>query len=234
MGKTYTNCTTCSTSASGTTTTVSTFSLKQGDTCPDYSTRLLDQQGNPVSFEGWTVEVFMYFISCLKSIEDEQAYYGTARIKLLGNQNLCQVKIGDIVGFEACDQNHEEFMLVTDIDDTTNEIIVVRGYGDSPIVTHKKGERVLFFRVYGADGFVKSKFFDQNANPIDEAALEDGTEAPDFSVIGYHWMPQDTSHKGTYFLEFKVSNEGLSGTDGFEPSIRTIPNNKEGYIITII
>jgi hypothetical protein len=176
----------------------------------------------------------MYFKSCLKSVDAVESYYGTSAVKLIGNQNFGQIKVGDIVGFEGIDQNNEEFMLVTDLDVANKQVIVSRGYGNTQILTHVKGERVLFYRIYGASGYVTNKNVDQENTAIDEAGLEDESNSGDYSLIGYHWAAEDTSHKGTYFLEMKVDNSLLAGSDGSESSVRTLPNNKEGYVVTII
>ncbi|MFW5794562.1 MAG: hypothetical protein ACOCV1_03655 [Bacillota bacterium] len=232
MAKVYTNCNSGSCGSGSSIYSYSqdssAFNIKQGDTCPDFTVQIKNPTtGNAISFEDWNVEVFMYFESCLKSITEEA--YGETTIKLLGNANLCQVKIGDVIGVEDCNQNDEEFMLVTDVDFSAKTVSVSRGYGDSTIYNHSKGDKLLFYRIYGENGYITNK------NIPDE---DDEWEA-DYSVVGYHWCVEDTSHKGKYYLEFhltssdSIDNPNASGYNSCNIQTRTFPVSEKGYIVNI-
>jgi len=227
MGLQYTsaNCTSCTSNSSYNS---SEFNIKQGDTCPNFTIEVKDPStGLPISFEGWSIEVFMHFESCLKSDSGASYSYPYSIIKLLGNANLCLVKINDLIGVEDCNQNKQEFMLVTDIDYDTGEITVQRGYGDSDIYTHKKGDKLLFYRIYGKEGYIDSKY---------EEDLEEDIEA-DFSILGYQWEIEDTSHKGKYYFEIKATNVIYDDEDPtiiVNTQVRSFPIGATNYIVNII
>ena len=228
MAKTYTNCRSASCTSGRSIFPVSSdsnaFNVKQGDTCPDFTVQIKNPKtGNTISFADWNVSTFMYFESCLKSITEED--YGNYIIKLLGNANFCQIKTGDIIGVEDCNQNDQEFMLVTDVNFSAKTISVSRGYGDSTIYDHSKGDKLIFYRIYGENGYITSK------NIPDE---DDEWDA-DYSVIGYHWCEEDTSHKGTYYLEFHLTNSDSDNSyDSCNVQLRTFPISEKGYIINIL
>ena len=141
MGRIYVNCSS-GTCASTPTISKDAFVIKQGDTCPVFEINIQDPEtGEPVSYESWDVEVYMYFISCLGADSDAPVSLNTSIITLLGKANLCQIKIGDIIGVDDCNQNENEFMLVLDVDYSTGEITVERGYGGSDIYNHDKGDK---------------------------------------------------------------------------------------------
>lgn len=224
MGLAYSEtCTSCISNVSNTNYNSKEFNIKQGDTCPNFIVSITDPEGIAVSYEGWSVEVYMYFESCLKSsigIPD-------LKIKLLGNINLCLVKIGDIIKVEDCNQNLNEYMLITDVDYDTNEITVERGYNDSDIYAHKKNDKLIFFRIYNKEGYIDSKY---------EEDLEEDIEA-DYSIIGYKWEVEDTSHKGKYYLEFKLKNFIYDSVDPsiiIDTQIRSFPVGSTNYVINII
>jgi len=197
------------------------LAIKQGDTCPVFEIQIKDPTtGEPVSYEDWDVEVYMYFTSCLGADTDAPVSLNTSIITLLGKANLCQIKIGDIIGVDDCNQNEEEFMLVLDVDYSTGEVTVQRGYGDSDIYAHEKGDRLIFYRIYGSTGYIDSKFED------DPSTTENET---DYSVIGYRWTTEDTSHTGTYYFEFKTINNEVSPAQ-----VRSFPVDNNDYIIKII
>jgi len=220
MGRIYVNC------SSGTCTSTPTISkdafvIKQGDTCPIFEINIQDPEtGEPVSYESWDVEVYMYFISCLGADSDAPVSLNTSIITLLGKANLCQIKIGDIIGVDDCNQNENEFMLVLDVDYSTGEITVERGYGGSDIYNHDKGDKLIFYRIYGSDGYIDSKFEDD---------LETTEDETDYSVLGYRWTAEDTSHTGTYYFEFKAINNSIT-----PPQVRSFPVNSNDYIVQII
>ncbi len=220
MTRQYTTCT------SGTCTNTPTinnedFVIKQGDTCPVFEIQIKDPNtGLPVSYLNWAVNVFMYYISCLGADTDAPVSLNTSIIKLLGKVNLCQVKIGDIIGVDDCNQNENEFMIVLDVDFATGEVTVQRGYGNSDIYAHNKGDKLIFYRIYGSDGYIDSKFEDD---------LETTEDETDYSVLGYHWTVEDTSHIGTYFFEFKATDASVT-----PPQIRSFPVSSNDYIIKII
>ena len=227
MGSTYTTAI-CSSCASNSSYNSTEFNIKQGDTCPNFTIEVRDPStGQMASYEGWSVEVYMYFESCLRSDSGASNSYPVSIIRLLGNVNLCQVKIGDMIGVEDCNQNLQEFMLVTAIDYDTGEITVERGYGDSDIYTHKKGDKLIFYRIYGKSGYIDSKY---------EEDIEEGVEA-DFSILGYQWDVEDTSHRGKYFIELKATNLVYDDDDPsllVSTQIRSFPVSSTDYIVNIV
>lgn len=246
MPKKYKNCSgySCSNSFNVTSESCnSDFTIKQGDTCPLFKINIKDPEtGLPVSYEDWEVTTFMFFESCLRSIDSAHdgisgcsgfsGYMSEefAGIKLLGKKSLCQVKIGDIIEVDDCNQNRQEFMLVIDIDYDCDTILVQRGYGGSDIYSHRRGDKLIFYRIYGKTGFIDS---------VNEEDLEEGIEL-DNSVIGYNWAEEDTSHRGCYFFEFKLMKNaiGISGISGYSGSVdiqlRSFPLNTKGYKISIV
>jgi len=204
------------------------FNIKQGDTCPTFTISIIDPiTGIEVSYENWLVEVYMHFESCLKSDSGVSYSNPFSIIKLMRNMNLCLIKIGDIIEVEDCNQNLKELMLVMDVDYETGEITVERGYEDSDIYSHKKGDKLLFYRIYGKEGYIDNK---------NEENIEEDVE-PDYSIIGYQWDSEDTSHKGKYYLEFKLTNYIYDPEDPLtiiDTQIRSFPISSTNYVINII
>jgi hypothetical protein len=226
MSKNYKNCNNSSCSSILTCSDCD-FSIKQGDNCPSFKIQIKDPStGNPISFEDWEVEAYMYFYSNFKSIKQSDDIYSGYTyyiLNLLGNQNLYQIKIGDIIEVEDCNQNLQEFMIVENVD--KNDIYVIRGYGGSDIYEHKRGDKLIFYRIYNKEGFITSEHIEEDykENFISEGQNNEKIEE-DFSIIGYSWDIEDTSHKGIYFLQLKVRSED---------KIRTFPVNGDGYKIII-
>jgi hypothetical protein len=193
--------------------------IKKGDTCPIFKIMISDPEtGSPVSFLNWEVQIFMWFNSFIGSeiddISDEVTF------SLLGNKNFCQIKVGDIIRFEDCNQNIVEFMEVESIDSDNFTITATRGdFDDVPSIpfTHFKKDSVTFYRIFEKNGFIDS-IFEDNSDTAD-------IDERDYSVIAYQWDSEDTSHRGEYLLEFKVTDGDL---------IRTFPLNSEGFCIQII
>ena len=93
MGFKYTSasCSSCSSSSSNYNSTE--FNIKQGDTCPNFTIQAKNpENGQPVSYEDWDIEVYMYFESCLKSDSGASSSYPVSIITLVGKINLCQIK----------------------------------------------------------------------------------------------------------------------------------------------
>ncbi len=193
------------------------FQFKRGDTCPSFEIQIKDPiTGASVSFEDWLVQAYMWFETCL----GEDITVSTTEFKLLGNKLLCQVKIGDIIEVDDCDQNQTEYMEVVDVDAETETITVTRGAQDSDVYSHKKKDKLLFFRIFGNSGYISSEYEDDISTTDDEE---------DFSLIRYDWLSADTTHTGDYLLEFKLQQETEYGENEV---IRSFPKCG-GYPIQI-
>lgn len=242
MGRSYTNCGSGRCNFGGTLSS-SDFKIKQGDTCPDFRFQIkVTSTNETVSYEGWSVEVYMFFYSYLRSLTNiEYSGYteNMATLKLLGNQNFGQIKLGDIIGVEDCDQNRQEFMQVISINYDTYEVFVERGYGNSDIYNHKKSDKLIFYRIYGKTGYIDSSSSGSSVEDVDEYVDDNSADVvtDDYSIVGYHFCQDDTSHKGSYFIDFKLSmapDPGYSGDYDCGVKVKSYPNDKDGYVVNII
>lgn len=197
----------------------SDFSIKRNDTCPVFEVKMINSEtGAPVSYEDWNVFTSMFYESKINNALFQSESDNI--ISFMKQQHVCQIKIGDIIRFEECYQNYMEYALVTDIDIVTGEIIIERDYNDSLygtsyLLPHVRGERVVIFRFFNKSGYIRSLYEDN------EELTE---EEMDYSVIGYQWDKEDTSHSGEYYLEFELNNNNLT---------RSFPVDKMGYKINI-
>ena len=220
MGKNYEYSCQCSSQIKSSTSS-STFSMKKNDTCPSYSIQIYDPEtGNLASYENWTVKVNMYYVSYLKTdIQDD-----TMTISLLGNLNLDQIKVGDIIKPTSLDQSVDEEMLITAMDVNNKTITVTRGYDSTTATSFKKKSKLIFYRIFEKDGYVDSEYEeDENDELSDDEEL-------DYSLIKYDWNPEDTTHAGIYCLEFKISQVVDSTT-----KTRSFPSSSnEEYTVHIL
>ena len=195
------------------------FKIKQKDTCPVFKVQIIDPKTQQAfSLLNLEVKTFMYFESRLGS-DIDSSMDPVAEFTLLGNKYLCQVKVGDIILIEDCNQSLTEYMEVTSIDSSTGIITANRGdlEGYTSIqFDHFKKDLIRFYRIFEKNGYVDSIYEDSPDTEEDEA---------DHSLLVYQWDSSDTTHRGDYYLEFKITDGDIS---------RTFPLNNVGYCIQII
>lgn len=220
MGRAYTNCTSgvsCGSTLKGS--TGQAFKIKKGDTCPRYSVQLkATATGEGVSYQNWIVRANMYFESLLANDIDNSMEY-EAQFKLKGSINFCQVKVGDVIAIQSCTQGDTEYMIVTEIDCENKMIYASRGYADSDSFDHKKGTKIIFYRIFLKHGYITSEHEDDPDTVDDEQ---------DYSILNYQWDPADTTHAGDYLFEFKLNYPNST-------QVRSFPVSEDGdYLIKII
>jgi hypothetical protein len=196
------------------------FCIKKNDTRPIFQISFSDCDGAvDLDDENVAVEASMWFNAKLKS----QISDTSTTLSFADNVGFDQIFVGDLVVVDK--SRNYEFMIVTNINESSKSIQVSRGQEETSASEWPKGTDLKIFRFVDAPAQVESVF--EDITQVDGSVLNELTD----TILSFSFASEHTIMPGCYWFEFKISRI-LPGTGEID-WVKTIPLS-DGFLINVV